>query len=71
VKEKIVFREGTHRIRLPEETLSIVMPHMAAMGITRIADVTGLDTMFADQTHDRYLFPRARGGVWSPPGLLA
>ncbi len=45
MEEKIVFREGTHRIRPPEETLSIVMPHMAAMGITRIADVTGLDTI--------------------------
>lgn len=39
------FRAGTHRIRNPEETLASVIPHMPAMGITRIADVTGLDTI--------------------------
>jgi ribosomal protein S12 methylthiotransferase accessory factor len=41
----ICYRIGTHRIRSPAETLERVMPHMAAMGITRIADVTGLDTI--------------------------
>lgn len=41
----ISYRIGTHRIRKPEETLARVMPFMAAMGITRIADVTGLDTI--------------------------
>jgi YcaO-like protein with predicted kinase domain len=41
----ISFRTGTHRIRTPEETLARVIPHMPAMGITRIADVTGLDTI--------------------------
>lgn len=39
------YRIGTHRIQDPEETLARVMPHMPAMGITRIADVTGLDTI--------------------------
>ena len=43
--QSITFRVGTHRIQSPEETLEFVMPHMAAMGITRIADVTGLDTI--------------------------
>jgi YcaO-like protein with predicted kinase domain len=41
----ISYRIGTHRIRTPEETLARVIPHMPAMGITRIADVTGLDTI--------------------------
>ncbi len=39
------YRIGTHRIQDPEETLARVIPHMPAMGITRIADVTGLDTI--------------------------
>ncbi len=34
---------GTHRFRPPAETLEIVAPHMAAMGITRVANITGLD----------------------------
>lgn len=37
------FRQGTHRLIAPGETLSRVMPFMAEMGITRIANVTGLD----------------------------
>ncbi len=41
----VKYRIGTHRIQDPEETLARVMPHMPAMGITRIADVTGLDTI--------------------------
>ncbi len=44
-RHSIRYRVGTHRIRTPEETLARVMPHMSAMGITRIADVTGLDTI--------------------------
>jgi YcaO-like protein with predicted kinase domain len=34
---------GTHRLVPPEETLRRVRPFMAAMGITRIANLTGLD----------------------------
>jgi YcaO-like protein with predicted kinase domain len=34
---------GTHRICTPEETLARVKPLLAQMGITRIANVTGLD----------------------------
>lgn len=37
------FCRGTHRMMEPERTLARVQPHMAAMGITRIANVTGLD----------------------------
>lgn len=41
----VTYRLGTHRTRTPEQTLAHVIPHMPAMGITRIADVTGLDTI--------------------------
>jgi YcaO-like protein with predicted kinase domain len=37
------FRLGTHRAISPEETVERVRPFMPAMGITRIANVTGLD----------------------------
>jgi YcaO-like protein with predicted kinase domain len=37
------FRLGTHRAVPPEETLARVRPFMSAMGITRIANITGLD----------------------------
>ncbi len=37
------FMAGTHRLVPPAETLERVRPHLAAMGITRIANVTGLD----------------------------
>jgi YcaO-like protein with predicted kinase domain len=37
------FTNGTHRTRSPEETFAANAPHMAAMGITRIANITGLD----------------------------
>lgn len=34
---------GTHRCRPPEETLERIRPHFATAGITRLADITGLD----------------------------
>src|SRR5690348_13948976 len=34
---------GTHRTVEPEETLRKTIPLMPAMGITRIANITGLD----------------------------
>jgi ribosomal protein S12 methylthiotransferase accessory factor len=37
------YRLGTHRLVAPEETISLVRPHLAALGITRIGKVTGLD----------------------------
>jgi YcaO-like protein with predicted kinase domain len=37
------YRAGTHRCIPPEETLERVRPFMAQMGITRVANVTGLD----------------------------
>jgi len=38
-----VYRRGTHRAATPEDTLSRVRPLMDAFGITRIANLTGLD----------------------------
>jgi len=37
------FRRGTHRAVAPAETVARVRPFLAAMGITRVANVTGLD----------------------------
>ena len=37
------FIDGTHRWIRPEATLKRIAPHLEAMGITRAADVTGLD----------------------------
>jgi len=41
----VVYSDGTHRAATPAETLDRVRPLMAAMGITRVADVTGLDRL--------------------------
>jgi len=40
-----VYRSGTHRTRAPEETLAHAMMLARAMGVTRVADVTGLDSI--------------------------
>lgn len=37
--------EGTHRVVPPAETIARVRPHFAAIGITRVANVTGLDRL--------------------------
>ena len=37
------YTHGTHRVCPPEETLERLRPHLATMGITRVANVTGLD----------------------------
>src|SRR5574342_31348 len=39
------YRAGTHRTVAPTETLARVRPLMPAMGITRIANITGLDCL--------------------------
>ncbi|WP_441291247.1 YcaO-like family protein [Sorangium sp. KYC3313] len=39
------FFSGTHRAVSPEETMARLRPLMPVMGITRVADVTGLDTL--------------------------
>jgi ribosomal protein S12 methylthiotransferase accessory factor len=40
-----VFFAGTHRIRPPQETWECVLPKLMRYGITRIADITGLDNI--------------------------
>ncbi|MFN2588097.1 MAG: YcaO-like family protein [Actinomycetota bacterium] len=37
------FTYGTHRTTAPEETIAWLRPHSRAAGVTRFADVTGLD----------------------------
>jgi YcaO-like protein with predicted kinase domain len=37
------FREGTHRTVSPDETVARLQPLLPALGITRVANVTGLD----------------------------
>ena len=39
------FHNGTHRVRSPAETFAQVSRFMPLMGITRVANVTGLDTI--------------------------
>ena len=40
-----VHTTGTHRIAAPEQTLARVAPFLPVMGITRVANVTGLDSV--------------------------
>ena len=42
--EKVIFT-GTHRVCLPEDTLNLITPLLGHFGITRLADVTGLDVL--------------------------
>jgi len=39
------FTRGTHRVSSPEETRARVLPLLAPLGITRVANVTGLDVI--------------------------
>ena len=39
------FFAGTHRAMAPELTLERIRPHLGLAGITRVADITGLDTI--------------------------
>jgi YcaO-like protein with predicted kinase domain len=41
--DSIVYDAGTYRTALPEETWERVLPMLARFGITRVADITGLD----------------------------
>ncbi|MGW3425732.1 YcaO-like family protein [Streptomyces phaeochromogenes] len=40
-----VFFSGTHRERSPQDTLAAITPLLPEFGITRLADVTGLDVL--------------------------
>jgi ribosomal protein S12 methylthiotransferase accessory factor len=39
------YRSGTHRLVSPAQTLDRVRPFFPVLGITRVADITGLDTV--------------------------
>jgi ribosomal protein S12 methylthiotransferase accessory factor len=39
------YRRGTHRTVSPAQTLERIKPHMEALGVTRVANVTGLDRL--------------------------
>lgn len=41
--DSIVYHAGTYRAALPEETWERVLPVLPRFGITRVADITGLD----------------------------
>src|SRR5262245_39624112 len=43
VRTRKTYFDGTHRVRHPEETWETVRPKLDRFGITRIADITGLD----------------------------
>ena len=43
ISMKKIYTQGTHRICAPSDTLSKIYPCISEMGITRIADITGLD----------------------------
>ncbi|MCS7103459.1 MAG: YcaO-related McrA-glycine thioamidation protein [Candidatus Korarchaeum sp.] len=38
-----IYKDGTHRIKDPEETLSEIDPKLKVVGATRVSDITGLD----------------------------
>jgi ribosomal protein S12 methylthiotransferase accessory factor len=40
-----IFFSGTHRERSPEDTLAAITPLLPEFGVTRLADVTGLDVL--------------------------
>lgn len=42
-RAKKVYKDGTHRIRDPEETLLEIEPKLRISGATRVSDITGLD----------------------------
>ncbi len=39
------FKEGTHRVCSPAETFSKIEPHFKNIGLTRLANITGLDNI--------------------------
>lgn len=39
----IAFQQGTHRVLDPRQTWAAIQPHFSTAGITRVADLTGLD----------------------------
>ncbi|MFN9661081.1 MAG: YcaO-like family protein [Cyanobacteriota bacterium] len=66
------FRGSTHRACPPEDTLARITPHLALAGITRLADITGLDRVGIPVT--LAIRPNARtvvGSTGKGPTLVA
>src|SRR5207342_3012832 len=53
------YQRGTHRLVAPVDTLERIRPHLATFGITRCADITGLDSIGIPV----YVAVRAQGRV--------
>ncbi len=66
------FRDGTHRLIAPAETVARVRRLMPVMGITRIANVTGLDcigipVVMVCRPNSRSLsVSQGKGWTWPP-----
>lgn len=45
------YTNGTHRLIPPQETLKRIQPHLQACGITRLAEITGLDVNMGVPTY--------------------
>src|SRR6266704_2900793 len=63
------FVAGTHRCVAPEQTWEFIRPRLRRAGITRVADLTGLDhvgvtTATAIRPNGRSLFRRDRPEAW-------
>jgi len=70
------FTDGTHRCCSPSETLSRIERHFQRIGITRIADVTGLDslaipTYLAIRPNSRSLSVSQGKGLTSPAAKVS
>jgi putative methanogenesis marker protein 1 len=57
------YKKGTHRAVTPEETLARIEPKMPAAGVTRVADITGLDRIGISVFSS--IRPTAEGGAVS------
>lgn len=70
------FRTGTHRSRTPEETLKIASTYYDRAGITRLADITGLDrigipTILSVRPNGKTLSVGAGKGISVPAAMAS
>ena len=70
------FRAGTHRSRAPEETLKVASAYFDAAGITRLADITGLDrigipTVLSIRPNGKTLSVGAGKGISVPAAMAS
>jgi ribosomal protein S12 methylthiotransferase accessory factor len=57
--ERKSYFAGTHRVRTPAQTLAAIQPALRQVGVTRLADVTGLDDIGIP------VYQAIRPGSWS------